>query len=226
MKDITVIYEDNHVIAVVKPAGMPSQPDESGDESMLYAIKKYLKEKYQKPGNVFLGLLHRLDRPVSGIMLFAKTSKGAARLSEQFRNRTIEKTYHALAAGKFTTSKGVLTNLLGKDAKLRKGAEYADGKKATLYYEVVQTGKNCSLLRIRIDTGAFHQIRTQLSLAGHPIVGDVKYLPAGRQVAGIKWQDAQSIALCATGISFMPATQAERVNLAIDFPADWKRYVE
>ena len=117
---IKVLYEDNHLIAVVKPAGVLSQPDKSGDMSILDEVKKYLKEKYKKPGNVFLGLLHRLDRPVEGVMIFAKTSKGAARLSQQFRDRTIEKTYQALVTGKPSQKKGVLINKLGKDTKLMK----------------------------------------------------------------------------------------------------------
>src|SRR3989338_10432173 len=97
---LKVLYEDNHIIAVVKPAGILSQEDKTGDVNMIDEVKRYLKEKYKKPGNVFLGLLHRLDRPVSGIMLFAKTSKGASRLSEQFRNREVKKMYHALVVGR------------------------------------------------------------------------------------------------------------------------------
>ena len=188
---VKVLYEDNHLIAVIKPAGIPSQPDKSGHISMLEEVKKYLKEKYKKPGNVFVGLLHRLDRPVSGIMLFAKTSKGAARLSEQFRNNEIQKTYHALIIGRPTKDKGVLVNYLGKDQKLKKAKEYADGKESILHYEVLQSdgrpvlsevegAEGYSLLKIRIEGGKFHQIRAQLSLAGFPIVGDIKYLPAGR----------------------------------------------
>ena len=185
---------------------------------MLDEVKKYLKEKYKKPGNVFVGLLHRLDRPVSGIMLFAKTSKGASRLSEQFRNREIEKTYHAVVVGKLTAQKGVLKNTLGKDIKLKKGGEYVDGIEANLYYEVVQTNGKYSLLKVRIDGGQFHQIRTQLSLAGLPILGDVKY-------KGEKWESEKSIALCATGIFFHCATNPEKVILSIDIPKAWKAYL-
>src|SRR5438552_16771717 len=120
MSNIEVLYEDNHIIAVVKPAGVLSQGDKTGDLNMLDEVKKYLKEKYKKPGNVFVGLLHRLDRPVSGIMLFAKTSKGASRLSEQFRNRTIEKTYHAVVCGRPFRERGVMEHDLIKDKKLKK----------------------------------------------------------------------------------------------------------
>jgi len=234
---VKVLYEDNHLIAVIKPAGIPSQPDKSGHISMLEEVKKYLKEKYKKPGNVFVGLLHRLDRPVSGIMLFAKTSKGAARLSEQFRNNEIQKTYHALIIGRPTKDKGVLVNYLGKDQKLKKAKEYADGKESILHYEVLQSdgrpvlsevegAEGYSLLKIRIEGGKFHQIRAQLSLAGFPIVGDIKYLPAGRQVEARQTLLDGSIALCATGLSFTTAIGDKKVNLSIDIPKDWGKYIK
>lgn len=214
--DIKILYEDNHLVAVFKPAGVLSQPDKSGDVSLLEEVKKYLKEKYKKPGNVFLGLLHRLDRPVSGIILFAKTSKGASRLSEQFRNNEVEKTYQAIVIGKMPEKGGVLVNKLIKDEKLHKGREKSDGKEARLYYEVVKFNNNYSLLKINIEGGQFHQIRTQLSLAGFPILGDVKY-------KGQKWDDEKSIALSATGLSFRPATSDEIINLDIPFPEKWQQ---
>ncbi|MDO8483054.1 MAG: RNA pseudouridine synthase [bacterium] len=232
-----ILYEDNHLIAAVKPAGVLSQGDKTGDADMLTEVKKYLKEKYKKPGSAFVGLLHRLDRPVSGIMLFAKTSKGASRLSEQFRNREVDKTYHALVTGKPSAQKGVLQNKLGKDEKLKKAKEYDDGDEARLYYEVIKSGKpfdsaqgGYSLLRITIEGGKFHQIRAQLSLAGLPIVGDVKYLPAGRQ-ARAEWENdlpaqaGKSIALCATGLSFKKATEDEMVDLVIQIPEEWGKYL-
>lgn len=217
--NIEVIYEDNHIIAVVKPAGVLSQPDKTGDVSIMEEVKKYLKEKYHKPGNVFLGLLHRLDRPVSGIMLFAKTSKGASRLSEQFRNHQIDKTYQALVLGKPTKDRGVLTNVLIKDEKLKKGREKEGGKEAHLHYEVLKTNGTYSLLQISIEEGQFHQIRTQLSLAGLPILGDIKY-----GAKDFSWTDKQSIALAATGISFTPATELGKVNLSIKTPKEWDKY--
>jgi|SRR3989344_1699627 len=258
---IKIIYEDNHLIAVIKPAGMPSQPDKSGDVSMYDMVKDYIRIKKGKPllgpGNarpvrnregsqrkisngVFVGLLHRLDRPVSGIMLFAKTSKGAAHLSEQFRNHEIEKTYHVLVTGKPAKSKGVLVNYLGKDQKLKKAKEYADGEESVLHYEVVKSWKpfgsfdaaqdksaqdDYSLLRIIIEGGKFHQIRAQLSLAGFPIVGDIKYDHPSHKAT--EWQGAQkSIALCATGLSFITATSQERINLSIDIPKEWEKYLK
>lgn len=229
MSRVKIIYEDNHLIAALKPAGVLTQGDKTGDVSLFDEIKKYLKEKYKKPGNVFLGLLHRIDRPVSGIVLFAKTSKGASRLSEQFRNRKIEKTYHAIVLGKPKNNKGVLTNNLIKDKKLKKSRAsfaYQFGRigKSYLYYEVIKSNDKYSLLKIKIDTGKFHQIRAQLSAAGFSILGDVKYPPAGRQVAG-KWHNLRAIALCATKLSFMSATGEKRINLKIGLPEEWHRYL-
>lgn len=241
--NIKILYEDNHIIAVIKPAGVLSQGDKSGDISMYDMVKDYIRIKKGKPsllnpGNVkprteasasstgvFLGLLHRLDGPVMGIMLFAKTSKGASRLSEQFRNHTVEKTYHALVLGKPAGQKGILQNKLGKDVKLKKGVEYQDGVEAHLYYELVKTGKPApsrtegySLLNIKIDTGKFHQIRTQLSLAGLPIVGDVKY-------GGPAWDNPNAIALCATSLVFMTATDDKKVELLVEIPEKWQEYL-
>lgn len=190
---IRVLYEDNHLIATVKPAGVLAQGDKTGDPDMLGEVKKYLKEKYKKPGNVFVGLLHRLDRPVCGIMIFAKTSKGAARLSEQFRNREIEKTYHALVEGNPKKQDTLFNNDM------------------VLHYELVKSGKY-SLLKVTIEGGKYHQIRIQLSKAGLPIVGDVKY-------GGPKWHDERAIALCATGLSFTGATVDKKVDLTIEIPS-------
>ncbi len=234
--NLKVLYEDNHIIAVFKPAGILSQGDKTGDVSMYDIIKDYIRVKKGKPsllnpGNakprteatasgtgVFLGLVQRLDRPVSGIMLFAKTSKGASRLSEQFRNHTIEKTYHAIVMGRPEKERGVLTNFLGKDVKTMKARNFPDGKEANLFYEVIKSSSKYSLLKIKIDTGKFHQIRSQLSLAGFPILGDIKY-------KGEKWQNDNTIALCATNISFKKATEEETVNLSIDLPKEWEEYL-
>ena len=228
MENVKVLYEDNHIIAVFKPAGILSQPDKTKNESMFDEVKTYLKTKYQKPGAVFLGLVHRLDRPACGILLFAKTSKGASRLSEQFRNKTIEKTYQVIVGGVPKSPRGVLKNLLGKDEKLKKAREFKDGAEANLNYEVIKilynptslklrgVNKACyTLLKIKIDAGKFHQIRAQLSLAGMPIVGDVKY-------KGERWADERAIALCATNISFKMATEDRVINLAMDIPKEWQ----
>src|SRR3989344_7055737 len=162
---LEILYEDNHLIAVFKPAGVLVQGNrpvgERNEPTLMDEVKEYLKEKYKKPGNVFLGLVHRLDRPVSGIILFAKTSKGAKRLSEQFRNHEVEKTYHAIVIGTPKENRGVLINNLIKDDKLKKGREKANGKIAKLYYEVIKSNKTYSLLKIKIEGGQFHQIRSQ-----------------------------------------------------------------
>ena len=194
---LQVLYEDNHLIAVYKPSGVLTQGDESGDLNLMDEVKSYLKEKYNKPGNVFLGLLHRLDRPICGVVLFARTSKGASRLSEQFRNRKIEKIYHALVLGEPEKSSGKLVNYLQKDKERRKAflANEGEGDRAELSFEVVKSNRKFSLLKILLGTGKFHQIRAQLSSAGFPIVGDVKY---GAPSA----LPDKSIALCATSLRF------------------------
>lgn len=231
---LQVLYEDNHLIAVFKPSGILSQGDKTGDTSIFDEVKKYLKEKYKKSGNVFLGLVHRLDRPVSGIILFAKTSKGASRLSEQFRNRAIEKTYHAVIAGKPEKEKGILVHNLIKIQNTKSQIpnkfkaqnskfKTARSKEATLYYEVVKSSGKYSLLKIKIDTGKFHQIRAQLSLAGFPILGDVKYLPTGRQAAQ-EWNNKNAIALCATNLCFHTATEYKKISLSIPTPGLWDTY--
>ncbi|MSU54661.1 MAG: RNA pseudouridine synthase [Candidatus Staskawiczbacteria bacterium] len=219
MSNIKVLYEDNHSIAVFKPAGILSQEDKTGDQSLFDQVKIYLKEKYHKPGNVFLGLVHRLDRPVCGIMLFAKTSKGASRLSEQFRNHQVEKTYQAIVIGKPAQNKGVLINKLGKDEKLHKAKEYADGQEAKLFYEIVKSNDKYSLLKIKIEGGKFHQIRSQLSIAGMPILGDLKYKAK-------EPMPDKNIALCATNMSFRMPTGEEVINLSVDIPKEWVEYVK
>jgi len=217
---INVLYEDNHLIAVYKPAGILVQGDKSGDISLMDEVKKYLKERYKKPGNVFLGLLHRLDRPVSGIVLFAKTSKGASRLSEQFRKHLVEKIYHAIVFGKPKQNRGALVNYIEKDKKTKKAIvkQNKKAKKAELYYEVVTSNKKYSLLKILIKTGRFHQIRAQLAAMGCPVLGDVKY------GAAVCFPD-KSIALCATSFSFCLATKQQIKKISIPFPSDWNNYL-
>ena len=176
-----VIYEDNHIIVVRKEAGIPSQADKTEDEDMLTIIKAYLKEKYQKPGNVYLGLVHRLDRPVGGIMVFAKTSKAASRLSEQVRNKTFKKSYIAIVNGKMEKDKDKLVDYLWKDEKNNTSYVVKETKKnakrAELDYKVIEYDKekNISIIEIDLHTGRHHQIRVQLSSRGHSIVGDSKY---------------------------------------------------
>lgn len=179
--NLKVIYEDNHIIVVEKPANIPSQGDKTGDLDMLTIIKAYLKEKYNKPGNVYLGLVHRLDRPVGGVMVFAKTSKAAARLSEQVREKVFKKKYLVIVNGKFKEKKGTLKDYLLKNERLNKSRVVEEGTKNSKYaeldYEVLKYDKeqNLSLLKINLHTGRHHQIRVQLSSRDHSIYGDAKY---------------------------------------------------
>ena len=179
--DLKVIYEDNHIIVVEKPVNIPSQGDKTGDIDMLAIIKDYLKEKYNKQGNVYLGLIHRLDRPVGGVMVFAKTSKAAARLSEQVRLRTFKKEYLVIVDGKLDKDKDVLKDYLLKNEKNNMSKVVKEGTKnskyAELEYEVLKYDKelNLSVLRILLHTGRHHQIRVQLSSRNHSIYGDQKY---------------------------------------------------
>ena len=161
-----ILYEDNHIIVVIKECNIPVQEDNSKDLDMLTMIKQYIKEKYNKPGNVYLGLVHRLDRPVGGVMVFAKTSKAASRLSEQIRNKSIEKRYIALTHN-HTKEHEILKDKLSKiDEK---------GKYAILEYNLIEYRNNMSLIDINLLTGRHHQIRVQLSHHEYPIYGDQRY---------------------------------------------------
>ena len=176
-----VLYEDNHIIVVEKPVNIPSQADKTGDEDMLTMIKAYLKEKYQKPGNVYLGLVHRLDRPVGGVMVFAKTSKAASRLSEEVRNKTLKKTYLAVCNGSFEELEGTFKDYLWKDEKNNTSYVVKETKKnakeAVLDYKVLSYDKkeDVSLVEINLHTGRHHQIRVQFSSRMHALIGDSKY---------------------------------------------------
>jgi 23S rRNA pseudouridine1911/1915/1917 synthase len=237
MANIKVLYEDNHIIAVLKPAGVLTQPthEASAGEAQGVCIfddvKRYLKEKYNKPGNVFLGLVHRLDKPVQGIVLFGKTSKGASRLSEQFRNHTIQKTYHAIVVGKPKESRGEIKEKINKISFFAEGFTNKSDeellqeiKKATktrtaeLFYEVVKSGPKYSLLKILPKTGRFLQICVQMANMGCPILGDTKY-------GNAHWENSESIALAATAISFKLATEDKIMNLEIPLPEEWKQYL-
>jgi len=220
---LEVLYEDNHIIVVVKPAGVLVQPSILVDGTinnldLVEMVKRYLKEKYKKPGNIFLGIVHRLDRPVSGIVLFAKTSKGAARLSEQFRDRTIKKIYSAIIEGEISPKDGYLMHSLVKDQKTKKSFVDQSGSMAELRYRTVKSNGKFSLLEIEIKTGRFHQIRAQFSAIGHPIAGDVKY-------GASKMRPDRSITLCATGLKFRKATDNEWVELRIKYPQNWEEFM-
>ena len=175
MKNIPVLYEDNHIIVVVKPCNVLSQGDSTGDESVLDIVKKYIKEKYHKPGNVYLGLVHRLDRPVGGIMVFARSSKAASRLTKAFQEHSITKKYLAIVHGKLDGNGRYEDNIIkGDDGK----SFISDkGKKAILNYEVLDYNKeyDCTLVSITLETGRHHQIRVQFSSRGHYLLGDQRY---------------------------------------------------
>ena len=180
MMDFNILYEDNHILVVVKPHNISVQEDSSKDPDMLTLLKEYLKEKYNKPGNVYLGLVHRLDRPTGGVMVFAKTSKAASRLSEQMRDGEIEKIYLTVVVGNVREKIGHLTHYLKKDEKnnvVRVVPQLETGsKKAELMYSVLDEIKDkISLLKVQLGTGRSHQIRVQLSTIGNPVFGDVKY---------------------------------------------------
>lgn len=191
MQNLNVIYEDNHIIVVEKKVNIPSQGDKTGDEDMLSIIKKYLKEKYNKPGDVYLGLIHRLDRPVGGVMVFAKTSKAASRLSEQVRLKEFSKTYLVIVNGKLEKERDILEDYLLKNERKNMSRVVKEGTKnsklAKLDYEVLTYNEetNLSVLKINLHTGRHHQIRVQLSSRNHSIYGDQKYggRGHGKQIA-------------------------------------------
>jgi 23S rRNA pseudouridine1911/1915/1917 synthase len=214
---LDILYLDNHLIAVRKPAGVLTQPDDSGEVSLLNQVKDWVKVEFKKPGKVFIGLVHRLDRPVSGVVVFARTSKGASRLSEQFRQKTTKKAYRALVEGTPKIQRANLTHYLRKEKSLKATVfprPTPNAKEAQLDYDVIETSQNTSLLDISLHTGRFHQIRAQLSFIGHPIVGDKKYgahlaLPEG------------GIALHALRMIFNHPTSKEEVTIECPPPTTW-----
>jgi len=183
---IKILYEDNHLLAVYKPPGMLIQGDKTGDLSLLDWAKAWIKNRYQKPGNVFLGLVHRLDRPVAGVALFARTSKAAARLSAQIRDRTVEKIYWAVVHGTPSPLEGKSELFLARtrNKAVVTGPNDSSGKLALLHYRILESSALFSLVEVTLITGRHHQIRCQLATLGHPVLGDVKYgssetLPSG-----------------------------------------------
>lgn len=177
--NLQVIYEDNHLIIVNKRVGDIVQGDKTGDEPLSEVVKSYLKEKYNKPGNVYLGVVHRLDRPTTGIVMFSKTSKALPRLNKLFSDKEAKKTYWALVKNKPVKTEDTLINWLKKNPKNNKSTahhkEIAEGKKAILHYKILKQLEHYYLLEIELETGRHHQIRSQLSTIGSPIKGDLKY---------------------------------------------------
>lgn len=206
---INIIYEDNHLLVVEKPINIPVQEDSSKDLDFLTILKDFIKKRDNKPGNVFLGLVHRLDRPVGGIMVFAKTSKCASRLSEQVRNRTFKKTYFAVVEGK-VEEKGTLIDKLLKDTKNNVVKVDKKGKEAILDYELVENKDNLSLVKINLKTGRSHQIRVQFSSRGHALYGDQKY--------NSKAKIGEQIALFSNSITFNHPVTKQSLNFELPLP--------
>lgn len=204
-----VLFVDNHLLVVNKPAGVLVQADRTGDLDLLTMGKAYLKERFDKPGNVFLGLVHRLDRPASGVMVFARTSKAAARLSEQFRQRTVEKRYFAIVEGVLEGA-GIERGRVIKDAesvRMAPSDETHEGKTAELQWRAIASEDDLTLVDVQLKTGRKHQIRLQLAALDHAILGDFRY-GARREL------DGKNLALHCYRLGFHHPTQKERMNFA------------
>ena len=214
---LDILYLDNHLIAVLKPAGLLTQTDHTGDDSLVEKVRQWIRDEYNKPGNIFLGLVHRLDRNVSGVVLFARTSKAASRLSRQFREGTPTKIYRAIVHGTLKEKQATLIHYLRKEKSLKATVfprETPSAKRAELSYEVIESRENKSLIEVTLATGRFHQIRAQMAFTGHPIMGDVKY-GAPDPLANHK------IALHAHKLVFSHPVSNEETTLTVPDPDDW-----
>ena len=211
---MTVVYEDNHIIIVNKTASEIVQGDKTGDVPLSETVKQYLKEKYHKPGNVFIGVTHRLDRPVSGLVVFAKTSKALSRLNEMFKNSEVKKTYWAIVKQTPAETEGELVNYLVRNEKQNKSYAYdtekPGSKKAILHYRLIARSDNYSLLEVDLKTGRHHQIRCQL---GCPIKGDLKYGFPRSNPDG-------SICLHARRVRFVHPVSKELIDVVAPVPSD------
>jgi len=220
-EDLIILYEDNHIITVLKPQGVPCCPDESKDMDLLTIIKDFIKERDNKSGNVYVGLVHRLDRVTGGIMVYAKTSKAAGRLAEQMKTGDFAKKYLTVVCGELKNKKAILTNYLRKNSITNTvyvcTETEKDAKLARLDYEVCETIENLNLVKVNLHTGRSHQIRVQFSAMGTPLYGDMRYGGANA-VKG-------NIALWASLLSFTHPTTKERLVFKIEPPTDispWK----
>ena len=220
---MTVVYEDNHIIVVNKTASEIVQADKTGDTPLSETVKQYLKEKYQKPGNVFLGVTHRLDRPVSGLVIFAKTSKALTRLNEMFRAGEVKKTYWTVVKNAPKESEGELVHFLVRNEKQNKSYAYdkevPNSKKAVLDYRLIGRSDNYYLLEVDLKTGRHHQIRCQLAKMGCPIKGDLKYGSPRSNPDG-------SICLHARRVRFVHPVSKELIELKAPLPEGnlWKGF--
>ena len=222
MEQLNIAYEDNHIIVVVKPQNIPTQEDESKDKDLLTMIKEYIKERDNKPGNVYVGLVHRLDRPTGGVMVFAKTSKAASRLSEQIKNGEFQKTYLTVVNGKPREKRSKLINYLQKNARTNTVQVVPElttnAKRAELEYEVLDEKEKVSLLKVNLFTGRSHQIRVQMKHIGCPVYGDVKY-------GGDILAKGHNLALWAYELRFVHPTTKENMTFKVYPPENivpWK----
>jgi 23S rRNA pseudouridine1911/1915/1917 synthase len=224
---LRVLLEDNHCLAILKPAGMLTMGDRTEDVSVVDLAREYLRRKYDKPGKVFVGVVHRLDRPVSGVLLLARTSKGAARLSEQLRKHSVRKVYQCVVEGRPPQREGELVDLLAKDESTNvsrvveqqsevRGQGSDSGKESQLRYRCLQSARGLSLLEIELLTGRSHQIRVQLASRGLPICGDAKY---GSRTKLEGW-----LALHAASLTFEHPTRGESITVAAPHPTEWMRF--
>ena len=223
MDELTILYEDNHIIVVMKPQGVPTCGDESGDDSLLEQVRRYVKEKYNKPGNVYIGLIHRLDRPTGGVMVFAKTSKAASRLAEQMRGGDFEKKYLAVLVGVPKEEKATLVNYLKKNPvnnMVYICTQTTDGAKlASLEYRIVEEKGGYCLADIKLHTGRTHQIRVQMAGISHPVYGDMRY--------GGENAKKGNLALWSYSLAFTHPVTKERMKFMLEPPAEnvaWKNF--
>lgn len=220
---MTVLYEDNHIVIVNKAPGEIVQGDKTGDTPLSDKVKAYLKEKYHKPGNVFCGVTHRLDRPTSGVVVFARTSKALSRLNELFRTGEVEKTYWAVVKSRPPSEEGTLIHYLIKNEKNNKSTAYdrekPHTKKAVLHYRLIAASQNYYLLAVNLETGRHHQIRCQLAKTGSPIKGDLKYGADRSNPDG-------SISLHARSISFIHPVSKVQVTVTASVPQEnlWQAF--
>ncbi|KUK76288.1 MAG: hypothetical protein XD92_1270 [Proteiniphilum acetatigenes] len=220
---MTILYEDNHIIVVNKSPGEIVQGDKTGDKPLSDLVKGYLKEKYQKPGNVFCGVTHRLDRPTSGVVLFARTSKALSRLNEMFRNGEVDKTYWAIVKNKPPKEEDTLVHYLIRNEKINKSTAYDSEKphtkKAVLHYRLIAASQKYYLLEVNLETGRHHQIRCQLAKIGSPIKGDLKYGAERSNPDG-------SISLHARSIALIHPVSKLRIEVTAPVPEEllWQRF--
>lgn len=219
MPPLEILFEDNHCLAVAKPAGVACAHFQGEEATLDLLVKQYLKDKHQKPGNVFLGIVHRLDKPVSGVMLFARTSKAAARLSEQFREGTIEKVYWAIVEGAVQREAGTLEDWLRKNTETHRvdvlEPHTPGARQSLLHFQRRGQAGGLTWLEVRPQTGRTHQLRVQLAHHGHPIYGDARY--------GSVRTFGRAIALHARSLTFLHPVRYEPITLTAELPAAWRQ---